>query len=698
MKFRNWNIADAPRHAVERLMTAGYPYLVSCVLASRGIEEETEAAAFLECESTLAHSPFLMRDMAAAAERISRALDAGEKIAVFGDYDVDGITATVILVDYLRSRGADVMHYIPRRIEDGYGLSEDAIRSLHGKGVRLLITVDCGITGVDEVAFANSLGMEVVITDHHECKDVLPDAVAVVDPHRSDCDYPFKHLAGCGVALKLVLALGGADREEALFARYCTLAAIGTVADVMQMAGENRTIVSRGLASIDRSDFIGLHALLRESGLGDKDISSVQIGFVLAPRINAAGRMGAADKAADLLLCDDPVLAEELAKELCALNRERQNVEQSIYSQALELIGKMPESQRNALVLSSSEWHQGVVGIVASRLSEKFSCPSFMIHLNGDIGKGSCRSWGGFNLFAALDACSDLLLGFGGHELAAGFTIQEENIPAFRERMNRYVRTHCGEGVPVSSLDIDVSIDKPVRVTLAEVEDLSALEPYGAGNNRPVFCLRGATLERAQNVGQNRHLKLRLSKGNAQFEGIFFSATAENCGCAVGSRVDAAFYLQVNEFRSNRTVQMQMVDIRPSLSASFRESGTLALLEKCLQNQHLTVKEASRLLPGREQCVRAWRALERCTSGKPLCTAYLPLLRQISAELGGTEPFLRAALCLEIFAERGLLQLTHQGSDIMLAMDRQDKKVNLADSVYIRTLQNILDAKGGGAV
>ena len=419
---------------------------------------------------------------------------------------------------------------------------------------------------------------------------------------------------------------------------------------------------------------------------------------MLAPRINAAGRMGAADKAADLLLCDDPVLAEELAKELCALNRERQNVEQSIYSQALELIGKMPESQRNALVLSSSEWHQGVVGIVASRLSEKFSCPSFMIHLNGDIGKGSCRSWGGFNLFAALDACSDLLLGFGGHELAAGFTIQEENIPAFRERMNRYVRTHCGEGVPVSSLDIDVSIDKPARVTLAEVEALSALEPYGAGNNRPVFCLRGATLERAQNVGQNRHLKLRLSKGNAQFEGIFFSATAENCGCAVGSRVDAAFYLQINEFRSNRTVQMQMVDIRPSLSASFRESGTLALLEKCLQNQHLTVKEASRLLPGREQCVRAWRALERCTSGKPLCTAYLPLLRQISAELGGTEPFLRAALCLEIFAERGLLQLTHQGSDITLTMDRQDKKVNLADSVYIRTLQNILDAKGGGAV
>lgn len=697
MKFQNWNITDAAPQAVERLMTAGYPYLVSCVLASRGIEEETAAASFMECEPMLAHSPYLMRDMTEAVSRINEALDAGEKIAVFGDYDVDGITATVILVDYLRSRGADVMHYIPRRIEDGYGLSEDAIRNLYDQGVRLLITVDCGITGVEEVAFANSLGMDVVITDHHECKDILPNAVAVVDPHRSDCDYPFKHLAGCGVALKLALALGGADREGALFARYCTLAAIGTVADVMQMSGENRTIVSRGLASIDHSDFIGLHALLHESGLDDKDISSVQIGFVLAPRINAAGRMGAADKAADLLLCDDPARAEELAKELCALNRERQSVEQTIYSEALALIEEMPASERNALVLSSSEWHQGVVGIVASRLSEKYSCPSFMIHLSGDVGKGSCRSWGGFNLFAALEDCSDLLLGFGGHELAAGFTIQEENIPAFRERMNQYVRTHCGEGVPISSLDVDVAIDKPGRVTLAEVEALSSLEPYGAGNNRPVFCLRGATLERAQNVGQNRHLKLRLSKGNVQFEGIFFSATAESCGCAVGSRVDAAFYLQVNEFRNNRTVQMQMVDIRPSLSASFRESGTLALLDKCIQHQPLTAKEAARLLPTREQCVRVWRTLEHSMGGEPLCTAYLPLLRQLSHELGGTEPFLRSALCLEIFAERGLLKLEHQENDIFLAQHSQGKKVCLADSVYIRMLQDILASKGGGA-
>ena len=326
MKFQKWHIADPHPEAAARLTAAGYPCLVSAVLASRGIGTVEEAAAFLEHEQRLTYSPFLMADMDKAVARVQQALAAHEKIAVFGDYDVDGITATCILVDYLQGRGADVLHYIPRRIEDGYGLSCDAIEGLYQKGARLLITVDCGITGVEEVDFANSLGMDVVITDHHECKETLPRAVAVVDPHRPDCPYPFKHLAGCGVALKLALALGGPDREEALFSRYCTLAAIGTVADVMQMSGENRTIVSRGLAAIEHSDFIGLHALLKEAGLAGREITSVQIGFVLAPRINAAGRMGAADKAAELLLCTDPAEAERMARDLCALNRERQNV------------------------------------------------------------------------------------------------------------------------------------------------------------------------------------------------------------------------------------------------------------------------------------------------------------------------------------------------------------------------------------
>ena len=696
MKFPVWHVAQTDCAAVERLTDAGYPYLVSSVLASRGVSCPEQATEFLTQETTLVHSPFLMKDMDKAVARIDRALSDGERIAIFGDYDVDGITATCIMVDYLKGRGADVVHYIPRRIEDGYGLSCEAIEGLRRGGATLLVTVDCGITGVEEVAYARSIGMDVVVTDHHECKETLPVAAAVVDPRRTDCEYPFKHLAGCGVALKLVLALGGPDREEALFSRYCTLAAIGTVADVMQMTGENRTIVSRGLASLDRSDFIGLHALLKEAGLAGREISSVQIGFVLAPRINAAGRMGAADMAADLLLCQDAAQAEELAKSLCALNRERQSVEQTIYSQAEAMIEELPEDQRRALVLASETWHQGVVGIVASRLSEKYSRPSFMIHLNGGVGKGSCRSWGGFNLFAALESCSDLLLGFGGHELAAGFTIDEANIPAFRARMNQYAAEYWVGKAPESALEVDVELRQPGRVTLQEVEALAALEPYGSGNARPLFCLMGATLLRTQNVGQNRHLKLRLGKGNAQFDGIFFSTTSAACGCAEGDRVDAAFYLQVNEFRGSRTVQLQMVDIRPSLSASSREQECLTLVEQCAAGEPVSARNAHRMLPSREQYAAVWRSLVHLTPEGSLHTAYLPLLRSLSAAMGKADSFLRSAFCLAVFQERGLLKLEIQGDTIDIQLAGRDKKVRLEDSEYIRRLTDAETGRGGG--
>ena len=697
MRFKKWNIGTPAERDVALLRSAGYPYLLSTVLAARGVTTAEAAAEALERDRSLSMSPMLMRDMDKAVARIQRAISQGETIAVFGDYDVDGITSTVLLMDYLKSCGVRCLRHIPRRIEEGYGLSKEAIQGLRDQGATLMITVDCGITGNEEVDFAASIGLDVVITDHHECKEELPRALAVVDPHRSDCPYPFKHLAGVGVALKLVLALGGESREEALLSRYCTLAAIGTVADVMQMSGENRTIVSRGLASISRSDFIGLHALLHEAGLSDKTVTSVQIGFVLAPRINAAGRMGAADMAADLLLCTDPHRAEHLARELCALNRERQAVEQEIYSQAVEQIEETPPQERSALVLASDTWHQGVVGIVASRLSEKYACPSFMIHLSGGTGKGSCRSWGGFNLFAALEACSDLLLGFGGHELAAGFTIEEKNIPAFRQRMNQYASRFRGGKAPVSCLQVDVPIGQAGRVTLAEVESLDALEPYGAGNARPVFCLRGATLDRLQNVGQNRHLKLRLTKGSAQFDGIFFSAVAQTCGVAPGDRVDAAFYLQINEFRSSRTVQMQMVDIRPSLTGSTREEESLELVDRCLRGDELRPRDAVRLLPSRDQCVSLWRALQHAVPPDGLETDYLPLLRRLSGALQGAEPFLRTVLCLEVFRERGLLQCRRLGDSINLHLTSQGKKVALDRSEYLLRLHQALDASKGGA-
>ena len=694
MKYARWNGGDYDEAAADRLCAAGYPRLLSAVLAARGVSAPEDTAPFLERDRQLTHSPLLMKDMDKAVARINRALASGEKIAVFGDYDVDGITATVLLVDYLRSRGADCMQYIPRRIEDGYGLGCDALRSLRSQGVDLVITVDCGITGVEEARFCREIGLDLVITDHHECKDVLPDAEAVVDPRRPDCPYPFKHLAGVGVALKLVLALGQ-SREDALFARYCTLAAIGTVADVMKMSDENRTIVQRGLESITTTDFLGLKALLKETGLWDKEITSIQIGFVLAPRINAAGRMGRAELAAELLLTQDPAKAERLARELCDLNRERQSVEQDIFRCAIEQMDTLAPTERNALVLSSEEWHQGVVGIVASRLSEKFSCPSFMIHLAGGMGKGSCRSYGGFNLFAALEACSDLLVGFGGHELAAGFTIKEENIPAFRKRINQYVRTHCGDSAPVSSLEIDAALTRPSLITLQEVEELSRLEPYGAGNNRPVFCLRGARLESMQSVGQNKHLKLRLQKGHTSFDGIFFSVTPAECGLTVGERVDAAFYLQINEFRGSRSLQLQLVDLRSAHDPGAREAEQLELCRTLIRGGGVSAKEAAKLLPSREQFVRVWRALEREVDGT-LTSPELPFLRRLSAEALGAESFPRTVMCLAVFAERGLVTVERHDKYITLRLTG-GKRVDLDASPYLCALREGLDGTKGGS-
>ena len=688
MKFKKWTIGSPAPEAVDGLREAGYPALLSTVLAARGVSAPETAAEFLDRERSLSISPLRMRDMDKAVARIQQALSRQETIAVFGDYDVDGITSTCLVRDYLKSCGATCLRYIPRRIEDGYGLSREAIEALWDQGATLLITVDCGITGNDEVDFAGALGMDVVVTDHHECKEELPRALAVVDPHRPDCPYPFKHLAGVGVALKLVLALGGQSREDELFARYCTLAAIGTIADVMRMEGENRTIVSLGLEYLPRTKFVGIQALLKEAGLLGKPITSIQIGFVLSPRINAAGRMGAADLAADLLETDDPALAEELARALCELNRERQAVEQNICTDAIDQIDHLRPEERSALVLASEQWHQGVVGIVASRLSERYSCPSFMIHLKDGCGKGSCRSYGGFNLFAALESCSDLLDGFGGHELAAGFTIQENQIDAFRARMNRYVRSASGGELPVSFLEIDAAIACPSEVTLSEVEHLTMLEPYGAGNARPVFALLGATVDSVQAVGQGKHLKLRLSKGTCRFDAIFFSVTAEDCGIAPGSRVDAAFYLQANTFRGVTTLQLQLIDLRPSLTPSRHEGEALALVARLRAGEALSAQEAARLRTSREQFAAYWLVLERQLRQGKAEEDLLPYLRYLADSVGGAEGFLRAALALSVFHERGLLTLETDGERLLLKLHTLPGKVDLFACPYLSRLQD----------
>jgi len=686
MKYEHWQIPAAPEDAIKTLMDVGYPYLVSSVLAARGVQTSEQAAEALEREASLTCSPFLMKDMDKAVSRISKALESGEKIAVFGDYDVDGITSTCLLTDYLRSRGADVT--IPRRIEEGYGLGCDAIRTLSESGVTLIVTVDCGITGVDETAYAATLGVDLVITDHHECKEQLPAAVAVVDPHRPDCPYPFKHLAGVGVALKLVLALGE-GREAPLFARYCTLAAIGTIADVMRMEGENRTIVQCGLEGIDRSDFIGLHALLREAGLTSRPISSIQIGFVLAPRINAAGRMGHVEIATELFLTNDAARAVDLASQLCKLNRKRQDVESGIYRQAVSMLpaGKAPK----AIVLADETWHQGVVGIVASRLAEEYSCPTFLICLDGDKGKASSRSYGGFNLFSSLEQVSDLLESYGGHELAAGFTIRRDRIDRFRERI--YALTDAFSKSPDCNpaLQIDCEIP-PQLLTVQNVQQLDELEPCGAGCPRPVLFMRSLTVSDLSEVGGGKHLRLRLSGNGYHFNAIFFSTTAKLAAVALGDVVDIAYTPQINEYRGLRTVQLNLLDIRPDEQARARLGAGKALYRRHLQGQALSAQELDRLIPERQDFVAVWRYLAASAQNGVVCEEFGCLVRKITRYAGCTYSGSKIRVCLDVFQEQGLLQMEQRPKLLVIRLTSDGHKVDLESSP---TLLHLKELKAG---
>lgn len=686
MKYKQWHRAACPPGGRRAMEAAGIPSLAAMVLCARGLDTPEKAAAFLDSSLGQLRDPLLMKDMDKAAARVARALEAGETIAVYGDYDVDGITSTCLLTDFLRREGGQVIPYIPDRMEEGYGLNTDALDTLQREGVSLVVTVDCGITAVEEADHARALGVDLVITDHHECKSRLPQAEAVVDPHRSDCPYPFKCLAGVGVALKLVLALGGPARQRELLERYADLAAVGTVADVMSLTGENRTIVRLGLEGLRRTRRPGLKALLQEAGLEERPLTSSTIGYTLAPRINASGRMGRAALAGELLLTDSPARGEELAAELCQLNRDRQAIEAEIYEECEALAQALPQQQRYALVLAGEHWHQGVVGIVASRLADKYSCPAFMICLQDGKGKGSCRSFAGFNLFAALEHCAPLLEGFGGHELAAGFTIREENIPAFAQAMNDYVRAATGGEEMVSVLDIDAEVEDPGLLTLEGAESLDLLEPYGAGNPKPVFSLSGCLITALSEVGGGRHLKLKLAAGGRSFDAIFFSATAAQAGVTVGDRVDVAFTPQVNEYRGWRTVQLQVCDLRPALT---RAQAERALYEKFRRGEALTPGEAEALLPSREEFVVLWRYLKGHAHPAPLEETAPRLARSIARSAGRRETVMRTLVCLEVFDERGLIRLERTTDHLHIALQAVEGKVDLEDSWILRRLREM---------
>ena len=685
MGYQQWKIAHPCPEGRAQLVRAGIPPLLASILSARGITDLEQVHRLLTPKREPLWDPVLLKDMDKAVSRIRRALEQKETLAVYGDYDVDGITATCLLTDCLTRLGGHVIPYIPDRLEEGYGLNEEAIAALARQEVTLIVTVDCGITAAREVEFARALGVDVVITDHHECKQVLPQAVAVVDPHRPDCPYPFKGLAGVGVALKLAMAVAGPDRAGLVFREYADLAAVGTVADVMPMTGENRSIVQTGLADLSHPRRVGLAQLIQEAGLGEKPVTTVSIGYTLAPRINAAGRMGRANLAAELLLTRDPGRAADLAQELCALNRERQTIESEIFQECVRQLERKPQS--GIILLAEEHWHQGVVGIVASRLTEKYSCPAFMVCLDQGMGKGSCRSWGGVNLFQLLDQCQDLLEGFGGHALAAGFTVREENIPALARRLRELVlEEQAGEEL-VSELEIDAAV-LPQELTVEAVEALEALEPCGTGNPRPVLALTGAHVISAAQVGRGRHLKLRLEGRGVTLDAIFFSADGGELGIAAGCRVDVAFYPQINDFRGVRSVQLQVVDLRHALTRAQLEQS---IYEKYRRGEPLSPDEALSLLPTRAEFVCLWRYLERQCAGQSFLEDTVARIARCSARAGGqSERPNHTLVCLEVMEERGLISLEHQSGRVQITLHRLEHKVDLNASSILRRLREAM--------
>lgn len=645
-------------------MAAGYTPLLAAVLHTRGLTDPGAARRFLTLDEALLEDPLMLADMPQAVMRLTRAIAAKETVAVYGDYDVDGITSSCMLTDYLRSKGLPCEIYIPNRLDEGYGVNVDAIQELYEKGVSLIVTVDCGVTTTEEAAFASAMGIDMIITDHHECREELPVAAAVVDPKRSDCNYPSHDLAGVGVAFKLLCALEGSAAP--VLERYADLVAVGTIADVMPLVGENRYIVKRGLEKLQTKPCPGLRALIEEAGLGEKRITAANVGFTLAPRLNASGRLGQVESATALLLSDSARKAAGYAEALCQLNRDRQALETDIWQQAREMIGDA--SPTEPIVLASEGWHQGVIGIAASRLTETFGVPAIMICLDGEQGKGSCRSCGGFNLFDALSACSEYLEGFGGHTLAAGLTIRRENIDVFRTALADYYRKNPPMGA--AALELTLRVDNPELLRMPCVEDLERLEPCGAGNPRPLLAMLGAVLTELIPIGGGRHLRLQLEKFGQSYEAVFFNHSADSLGLRVGDCVDAAFYPQINEFRGRRSVQLLLNALRRHevTDAADILRGTLP-------------EYAGDFLPDRDDFARLWRAMQGRGGSvtAPLDRVFDLLCPNCREET--------LSLCLKVFEELGLVRLTVADSTLTVDCLPSEGKADLDTSALLQRLR-----------
>lgn len=677
--MKRWNITTPSAEAVSALTKGGaLSELCAAVLAARGISSLGTVQDLLGTDAL--SDPMLLRDMPEAVDCINSAIDSGTRICVYGDYDCDGVTATVMLFDYLTCLGADVTYYIPERAE-GYGLNEQAIRTLSEDGVELIITVDNGISAIEEAKLIASLGMTLVVTDHHQPGEELPEAAAVVNPHRRDCPSPYKPLCGAGVVLKLIAALDGGDCDMAL-EQFGDLAMLATIADIVPLTGENRYIAERGLTYIQNTERPGLLALIAAAGAADKTIDAHTVGFVLAPRINAAGRFGSPKQAAELLLCQDPEEAVTLAQDLNALNQARKVCETEIEQQIFEQLREDPSLlDQRVLVLWDESWHAGVLGILAARMLERFGKPCILLTVEGDSAKGSMRSFGEFSSYQCLDFCKDLLSHWGGHKGAGGLSLPTERLPELRRRVAAFAAEQFPE-MPV--LTMDAMTIPPALLNVEQVASLDMLAPFGEQNPAPLFALRGVTLTNIAPCKSPAHTRLTFLYEDRPVNAIWFFKRADQIPCSAGTVCDVLVTLSVSSYLGKPVLSVHCSELRAAaFSACISKTRNLTLedsyfaarasYEAYRRNEPLSTAYYSRMVPTREELVKVYQQIPE--SGIPLDALFIRLVKS------GLN-YCKIRLCCDIFTERGLITLSLENETVTRI--KVEQKVDIfASPVYL---------------
>lgn len=679
--MKQWKVTKLDRETASKIASRyGLPPIIATILTLRGITDEEEIRRFLT-EDGEPEAPLALIDMDKAAARIRAAVETGEKICVYGDYDADGVTSTSLLYSYLETIGADVCYYIPDRETEGYGMNKEAVKKFSDEGVNLIVTVDNGISAHEEIALAASLGIDTVVTDHHMPSETLPEAVAVVDPHRSDCNVKFKDICGVGVAFKLVCAIEGEEADtEVLFDNYSDLVCIGTIGDIMPLVSDNRIFVKRGLRSINNTDRAGIAAILDEAGLSEREVSAGNVSFNIVPRINAVGRLGLSQKSVELLTTEDSELAEKIAAKLGSDNAERQRIEREILDSINKLIAKNPSLiQDRVLIIDGEGWHHGVVGIVSARIKEIYGKPCIVLSRNGDICRGSGRSVEGFDLWAAVSACGDVLGHFGGHPMAVGLSIDPENVELFRKRINEYA---AKTEMPLNTLHIDCKLN-PAALDVELARNLEYLEPYGTGNPTPLFGLYGVKIQRINPMSSGKHLFVTFISKATRIEARYFGCTPEEFHFKVGDIVDAAVNLEVNEYRGNESLSVIIRDIKLSDTDNTVYMHSLRNFEYFCKGEPITRDQLMDILPTRTNFADAYRYLRSNSSlGNFSVGAAVH-------DLGGNMTYGKLKVILEAMNDLGLIVLYEDMYRTQISVCEVKGKTELRNAAIIKALEEV---------